>query len=214
MVEEDVEFRAPKRSFFTPLNVTVLVVALLPMVLTGVMVGRGQSPLPVIQPMPDFHLVNQRDERLRAQDLQGKVLVVSFLFTNCPDVCPATVSRLKTTADWLDEKHPEAWEKFRFVALSLDRRGDQPETVKPFLELRGHSNDRWDYFLSEESLHPLVRDGFMVGVREDDQLAAVHSDRVVLVDKRGLIRGYYELHNTEQIARFHHGIEQLLKENS
>ena len=79
MVEEDVEFRAPKRSFFTPLNVTVLVVALLPMILTGVMVGRGQSPLPVIQPMPDFHLVNQRDERLRAQDLQGKVLVVSFL---------------------------------------------------------------------------------------------------------------------------------------
>ncbi|MBM65795.1 MAG: hypothetical protein CMH55_06145 [Myxococcales bacterium] len=212
MAEEEVEFRAPTRSFFTPLHVAVLAVALLPMVLTGVMVGRGEPPLPVLQPMPDFHLKNQHGERLRPQDLEGKVLVVSFLFTHCPDVCPATVSRLKTTADWLDEKRPEAWKNFRFVAFSLDRRGDQPETVKPFLEARGHNNDRWDYFLSEESLHPLVREGFKIAVREDDEMAAIHSDRVGLVGKRGQIRGYYELGNTEQIARFHHGIDQLLKE--
>ena len=96
MDDKDVEFRAPKRSFFTPLHIAVLAVALLPMILTGVMVGRGEQPLPVLQPMPDFHLVNQRGERLRPQDLEGKVLVVSFLFTHCPDVCPATVSRLKS----------------------------------------------------------------------------------------------------------------------
>lgn len=212
MAEEDVEFRAPPRSFFTPLHIAVLGVALLPMILTGVMVGRGQPPLPVLQPMPDFHLLNQRGERLRPQDLEGKVLAVSFLFTHCPDVCPATVMRLKTTADWLEEKRPNAQQDFRFVAFSLDRRGDQPETVVPFLEARGHSSDRWDYFLSKDSLHPLVREGFKVGVREDDTLAAVHSDRVGLVDKRGQIRGYYELKSPEQIARFHHGIDQLLQE--
>ena len=54
----------------------------------------------------------------------------------------------------------------------------------------------------------------MVGVREDEQLAAVHSDRVVLVDKRGLIRVGYEPTTQNKSPGFNYGIEQLLKEDS
>lgn len=208
----DTDFRAPTRQFFTPFNIAILAVALLPMILTGIMVGREAPALPVLQPMPLFELKDQRGQVVTPQKLEGNVLAVSFLFTHCPDVCPATVSRLKTTSDWIDEKRPKAWDRFRFVALSLDHQGDNPERATAFLTARGHRDDRWHFLLSDQSLHPLVREGFKIGVKTDDTLAAIHSDRVGLVGKKGMLRGYYELHSSEQMARFHHDLDRLLKE--
>ena len=52
------------------------------------------------------------------------------------------------------------------IGISLDHRGDTPERAEAFLTRQGHDSKQWDYLLSKESLHPLMRDGFMLGVRE------------------------------------------------
>ena len=86
------------------------------------------------------------------------------------------------------------------IGISLDHRGDTPERAEAVLTRQGHDSKQWDYLLSKESLHPLMRDGFMLGVREGQNgLAAAHADRVVLVGKAGRIRGYYDLSANEGI---------------
>jgi protein SCO1/2 len=67
---------------------------------------------------------------LHASDLQGKAVLVTFIYTHCPDVCPLIVSHLHAAQDKLG---PEA-KKLQIVAVSVDPRGDTPKTVAAFLK--------------------------------------------------------------------------------
>ena len=204
---------APKRSFFTPLNVIVIIACCIPMGITGAMLSRGASAPRAIAEAPAFSLTNQRGERVSKATLKGKVWVGSFLFTHCPDVCPRTLQRLKGVTGWLAERRPEHQGKVRYVGISLDHKGDTPERAKSFLTQQGHDPKQWDYLLSDESLHPLMRDGFKLGVRDGQNgLAAAHADRLVLVGKAGRIRGYYDLNGNEGIAQLNAHIDLLVKE--
>ena len=48
---------------------------------------------------PDFSLLNQNRENITLSEFEGKVVVVAFLYTSCPDVCLA----LSANLDWVDE---------------------------------------------------------------------------------------------------------------
>jgi protein SCO1/2 len=203
----------PGREFFTPLNVIVIIACCIPMIITGTMLQRGAKPPRALKPVPSFNLTDQRGEQVTNNSLKGKVWVGSFLFTHCPDVCPRSLQRLKGVKGWLEEKRPEFLPGFRFVGISLDAKGDSVETVESFLKAQGHKSKQWDYLMSPKSLHPLMRDGFLLGVREGNAgLAAAHTDRVVLVGKYGQIRGYYDLSANETIAQLNGHIDLLMKE--
>jgi protein SCO1/2 len=206
-------WKAPSKGFFTPLNVAVIFACCIPMGITGAMLTRGAKPPRAIADAPAFKLTNQRGEVVSKDSLKGKVWVGSFLFTHCPDVCPRTLQRLKGVTGWLAERRPEHQGKVRMIGISLDHRGDTPERAEAFLTRQGHDSKQWDYLLSKESLHPLMRDGFMLGVREGQNgLAAAHADRVVLVGKAGRIRGYYDLSANEGIAQLNSHIDLLVNE--
>jgi protein SCO1 len=210
----DVEFKKPTRSFFTPLNILVLGVAVLPLFFTGIMMNRSGRALPVLGDAPAFALVDQSGAPVSNASLAGTVWLASFMFSNCPDVCPRTLNRLKGTKLWLEEKRPEFIDKFRFVGFSLDPVGDTPESVKAFLTARGHDLNQWHFLLSETSLHGLVNEGFRIGVRAGENgMAAVHSDHVLLVDRNGKIRGFYGIGSNEGLARFHGDLDKVLKES-
>ena len=204
----------PDRGFFTPLNVIVILACCIPMVITGTMLHRGAKPPRAIKPAPEFNLIDQRGAPVSTKSLLGKVWVGSFLFTHCPDVCPRTLQRLKGVQGWLEEKRPDLLPNFRFVGISLDAKGDTAPRVETFLKAQGHKSKQWDYLMAKTSLHPLMRDGFLLGVREGTGgLAAAHADRVVLVGKGGNIRGYYDLSANEGIAQLNGHIDLLAKEN-
>jgi cytochrome oxidase Cu insertion factor (SCO1/SenC/PrrC family) len=206
-------WRLPGREFFTPINVIVLVACCVPMLLTGLMLQRGPRPPGAIKPAPEFSLTDQRGQTHSTKDYRGKVWVASFLFSHCPDVCPRTLQRLRGTKAWMEEKRPGHLAQFRFVAISLDPAGDTPESAARFLKTQGHDPSQWDYLMAENSLHPLVRDGFLVGVREGSEgLAAAHSDRIALIGRSGQIRGYYDINSNEGLAQMHGHIDLLMDE--
>ena len=217
-MDEEVDhgtWRLPGREFFTPINVIVLIACCIPMLLTGLMLKRGPRPPGVIKPAPEFTLLDQRGQSHATKDYKGKVWVASFLFTHCPDVCPRTLQRLRGTKDWMAEKRPAHLPHFRFVGISLDHQGDTPESAARFLKKQGHDSSQWDFLMAKKSLHPLVRDGFLVGVREGtDGLAAAHSDRVALIGRSGNIRGYYDLNSNEGLAQMHGHIDLLIAEGA
>jgi protein SCO1/2 len=72
------------------------------------------------------HLVNLDEYR-------GKAVLVTFIYTHCPDVCPLIVSHLKTAQALLGPKA----RKLQIVAVSTDPRGDTPRTVAAFLKAHG-----------------------------------------------------------------------------
>ncbi len=66
-------------------------------------------------------------------EYKGKAVLLTFIYTHCPDVCPLIVSHLKTAQALLGSKA----DNLQIVAVSTDPRGDTPKTVAAFLDEHG-----------------------------------------------------------------------------
>jgi protein SCO1 len=78
---------------------------------------------------PALQLKNYLGEVVDLSRYKGKAVLVTFIYTHCPDVCPLIVSHMKTAQAELGAKADD----LRIVAVSTDPRGDNRRTVGNFL---------------------------------------------------------------------------------
>ena len=100
---------------------------------------------------PDFELTNQFGRGVTLTQYLGSPVLLTFLYTNCPDVCPITAGQLRDALDSLEEDAKD----IRVAAISLDPERD---TVKAALEFsdRWEMTDGWDFLVGErKALEPL-----------------------------------------------------------
>lgn len=76
-----------------------------------------------------FEGVNYTGEPFRMSELQGKVVVVFFGYTFCPDVCPLALADLKRVADQLGEKAQD----LAVVFVTVDPERDTPERLTAYV---------------------------------------------------------------------------------
>ena len=69
---------------------------------------------------------------------------------------------------------------------------------------------------SETALYSLIKNGFKLGVSDgaEELGVPVHSTRAALVDRRGVIRGYYDLTAPDTVAKLLADTSHLLREQS
>lgn len=117
---------------------------------------------------------------------EGRPALVTFLFANCPDICPLAASAIRRA---LDQAGPDA-DAIDVVAISVDPAGDTPAAVDAFLE-RHRLAGRMRYLIGdEESLRPLW-EAWLVAAQPEGEPRSIHSARIVLVDRRGRQVGDY-----------------------
>jgi protein SCO1 len=92
--------------------------------------GGEASPATMAEPLV---LHNSLGDLVNLKEYRGKAVLVTFIYTHCPDVCPLIVSHLKTAQALLG---PQA-KSLQIVAVSTDPRGDTPKTVAAFLKAHG-----------------------------------------------------------------------------
>ncbi len=71
---------------------------------------------------PPIHLRNYLGRRSRCPQYRGKAVLVTFLYTHCPDICPLITSNLRVTLNMLGAQASQA----QIIAVSVDPRGDTP----------------------------------------------------------------------------------------
>ena len=158
----------------------------------------------------DFELTNQRGERMRLSDLKGRALVMFFGYTFCPDVCPATLVRMREVRAALP---PEDAARFTGVLISVDPARDTPERLGQYVEFFDPA------FVgltgSEDELEDIARRygaQFMIpeGQPEDSYLVN-HSSIAYLIDPAGYVRAlYYGDEPVDAIAaHVHEALEEL-----
>jgi protein SCO1/2 len=81
------------------------------------------------RPAYDFSLTDQDGRPLRLGDLKGKVVLLSFGFTRCPNICPTTLGNLAAVVRALP---PEVRDRVQVVFVSVDER-DSPATMKDYV---------------------------------------------------------------------------------
>ena len=150
--------------------------------------GRPAPSLPVLGDVPAFRLTERSGESFGSDQLHGRPWIAGFIFTSCPDVCPAVTAQMAR----LDQLLPPA-ERPPRVSFSVDPVRDTPAVLRAYATRHGAGAD-W-YFLTgdRDEVARLLRDGFRVAFADDGppEQPITHSDRLVLVDGSARIRGYY-----------------------
>jgi len=81
------------------------------------------------KPVPALSLDNSLGQPVNIDSYSGKAVLVTFIYTHCPDICPIIVGNLHTAQQQLGSEAS----KLQIIAVSVDPRGDTPKTVKAFL---------------------------------------------------------------------------------
>lgn len=133
--------------------------------------GRAASPI---------RLADAHGGTFDTRTLSGKPYLVTFLYANCPDVCPLIGAQLRDTLQQLgSDAH-----RVGVVAVSVDPRGDTPATVRAWLR-RQREPSQFHYLVgSEQALAPVWRAWFAAPQIPGDPQSA-HTAIVWIVDAHG-----------------------------
>lgn len=184
------------------LGLAVVVAAVMAAGLLSLRGGGASAGPPVLGQVPDFRLLERSGEPLTRGDLAGTPWVADFVFTQCSGVCPALSTRMAELRRTLRERGLAA----RLVSFSVDPVRDTPDVLRAYAQRFGADDRSWLFVTGErDALHRLIGEGFRLSVAErapeqaaDGGELITHSDRFVLVDADGRIRGYY--HGTDDEA--------------
>ena len=119
--------------------------------------------------------------------LRGKVVLVTFVYTQCPDVCPLIVSNLATAQRGLGREA----QRVQVLAVTVDPRRDTPAAIRTFLSARGASG-RMDYLLGSRAQLQRTWKAWGVGVYTDKHhITAGHSSIVYGITASGRMAVVY-----------------------
>jgi protein SCO1 len=82
------------------------------------------------KPAPPLQLDNYLGQSVNIKNYRGKAVLVLFIYDHCPDVCPLMVSNLHAAQSQMSASERK---QMQIVAVSVDPKGDTPQTVKKFL---------------------------------------------------------------------------------
>lgn len=133
-------------------------------------------------PAPDFSLTNDTGKTVALSDFRGKVVVLTFLYTHCPDICPLTAEHLRMASDQLGS----SMDRVAFLAVSVDPRNDTPGAVQEFIRVHRLTGKLTYLIGTPDQLKP-VWSAYYVAVQgsSSSPLLVTHSSRVVLIDQKG-----------------------------
>jgi cytochrome oxidase Cu insertion factor (SCO1/SenC/PrrC family) len=105
----------------------------------------------------DLEVIDQNGNKLRfySDVLKDRVVLISFIFTNCEFACPMQAQKLKQTrAMMVPAIKDEVW----YVSLSVDPDRDTPEAMKKFAKRQGVDESRWIFLTGDkQNLDTIIR---------------------------------------------------------
>ncbi len=160
----------------------------------------GEEIDPIIA-VEDFVLFDENGEPYQLSDLEGKVIVIAFLFTRCPDICPVVSANLHYVAAELGDAYEN---EVAILSITVDPWTDNSTVLKQYAEDRGL---HWPHLTgSLEELEP-------VWVNFDVGLATYDADQ----DSDGVADGFDQCADTpegEEVDNEGCGLETQQSEDS
>jgi protein SCO1 len=174
----------------------MLAILLLNMVLAfaaGETSAEPASRLAVIGPMPGFTLTTQAGETLHHTDLDGKVLLVSFVFTTCNGSCPATTHRMGQIQAELQKRGLLKEDRVRLLSITLDPERDTADVLARYMHLYDAEPKSWTFLTGSPPEVRKVVAAWGMWARPAANGQLDHPSRIFLVDRRARIREIYNL---------------------
>jgi protein SCO1/2 len=136
------------------------------------------------EPLPPFTLSDQAGATVRAEDLRGRPVVVSFIFTTCVEACPIVTAQLVRTQ--VRARAEGLADRVRFVSITVDPVTDTPLRLKQYAEGFGVDFATWSFLTGPPEEVARVIRGLGVTTAPGKKGLA-HDAPVLFVDAAGRI---------------------------
>lgn len=156
-------------------------------------------------PLPAFSLTDHHGDTVTLADLRGIVWVANFVFTSCPTVCPKLTKRMEQ----IEHRAKNLGDSYHLVTITVDPENDTPERLAQFASNYHVDPRRWSFLTGPlDVIEPTVVQGFKMAMGKEESspglFSIFHGERLVLVDQRGHIRGYFEADDA--------GVDEILRQ--
>ncbi|MBM74361.1 MAG: hypothetical protein CMK59_03075 [Proteobacteria bacterium] len=143
--------------------------------------------------IPRFTLTNQEGLNKTSEDYLGKTLIVNFIYTRCQDVCPGLTAKMSSFHKKNNQKDTQ------YISITVDPKYDQPKILYDYAESFSANHKKWDFLTAEQDQILFVVRGFQQAYERystpsenDTPPRILHSEKFILVDPQGSIRGFFE----------------------
>ncbi len=164
----------------------------------------------VLNTLPRFRLKDQDGEPFGSQMLEGKVWIVTFIFTRCGTTCPQQTAAFARLQEELKGR-PDR-DDVHLVSVTVDPSHDKPRILRAYGDEAGADYTRWTFLTGKKpDVLTFCKDGFKLPVTEalgDEPIA--HSQNFVLVDRARRVRGHYDGLNESALDRLRNDLELVL----
>jgi protein SCO1 len=163
-----------------------------------------------IGPAPAFTLTTQDSRRLALDDLRGKVVVITFIFTSCADACPLLTAKMAALQDDLGSDFgPQIF----FISITVDPERDTPEVLTRYAQVHGAKLSGWAFLTGTPDEIRAVARQYGIFYKKQTGGDVDHTFLTSLVDQRGTLRVQYMGIRFDS-DEFLHDLQSLLKEGA
>lgn len=158
-----------------------------------------------------FSFINQDGQQKTLANWENKIVVADFFFTHCPVVCPKMTRSLKKIEQQFSNN-----DALHIASFTVDPARDDANRLKEYANQFEINNHRWDLLTGDKKeLYKLARNSFMVVATDGDGGPDdfIHSDKLVLIDTKKRIRGYYNGTDEKEVEQLITDIKKLKHEN-
>lgn len=146
--------------------------------------GRKQ----VAAAVADFSLRDQENNIFRFQSSRGKVVLVTFIYTTCPDVCSLLTAKFASIQRALKRENQN---DYLLLSLTTDPQRDTAATLKSYAERFRADFRHWRFLTGPQEKLQEVWEDFGVVVRKFDNGQVQHTALTTLIDRQGKRRVDY-----------------------
>jgi protein SCO1/2 len=174
-------------------------------------IDEGDSGYASIHTIDTFHLTNQLGHTITKDSLDNHIYVANFFFTTCPGICPKMVNNLQSLQDSFIN-NPQ----IKLVSFSVMPWIDNVAKLNEYGKMHQINPNKW-YLLTgdKERIYHLGRHAYFaeksIGLQKDSS-EFLHTESMLLIDKKARIRGIYNATQKLDIERVSEDIRVLLKE--
>lgn len=154
--------------------------------------GEGTYRLPVIETASDFSLTGLDGGKVTLDDFGGRIKIITFIYTSCPDACLLATGALSRLQGIL-RGEGLLGEKVKIASISFDPGRDTPERLKEYSEGFGADRENWLFLRGTDAETRAALSGYDIWTKNLPDGKIDHVMRVYLIDGEDRIREIYNL---------------------
>lgn len=150
--------------------------------------GKGAVRREVRLPIEDFSLTDQAGRPFRFHGLRGRIVLVTFMYTTCPDVCPLLTASMRMVQEGL---RPKERQSAFLLSITTDPEIDTPEVMKSYAGRYKVDFSNWSFVGGDQK--SLERAWKIFGVKVERKARGLvnHTTLTGLIDQKRIMRLLY-----------------------